>query len=251
MLKILFCDDDAQFATASVVELLKRLSQTCEPGTYSIQPLSNLNQLRKIAKDSAKQWDIVFCDLGWGDLLLEGIQVLHDIQMANPDSHTVLYTAQDANDLVDQALEWKLHFIDQVFRVDTTHFYKNLAGVIEGFLSNQDAQLAAQQRKKTTELMDAVERFPNLGPHDLIPLSKSAYITFINEQYGGFPKMAIERGLDLNHIYRVNRRFKNSPYVVFKWETVQEIVGTKDVNERIAQIKPLLCPARLLRKSSM
>lgn len=252
-LHILFCDDDAQFASESVAELLKRLSQNPDfmPGSYAIQPISNLHQLRQMVSDAeaAKRWDIICCDLGWGDLILEGIQILHDIQMKHPKIHTLLYTAQDANDLVDQALEWKLHFIDHVMRVDKASFYKDVAAIIGGFLNEQGEQAHFQRQKKSSKLVDAVNRYPDLSPHDLIPLLKSAYITFIQETYGGFPQMAIARGLDLNHVYRVNRRFKNSPYVVFKWETVQEIVGTKEINERIAQIKSLLCTVKTLQKS--
>lgn len=306
---ILVCDDDAHFATNAVAEIQRRLVSCDLAELVVVQPLSNVVQLQRIAADpaSARQWQVIFCDLGWGNLTLEGIQLLHDMQFSNPNIFTVLYTAQKMEGLVGQTLEWKLHFIDRVLPVDPTHFYVEVVAIIterlqehrapdgaiaftgldrlppaqrESFVAAARAafvplqhaladQCAAEivltaesaqvrlktdpslhRQKKYAELIAAVEQFPRVAPHDLVPLAKSAYIAFIRARYGGFPQMAAARGLDLNHLYRVNRRFQNAPFVVFKWETIQEIIGSYDAAESLAQVRPLLCPLRVLRTAA-
>lgn len=318
-LNILFCDDDSQFARTQVADLNHQLTikHGILPTTCILQPMTNLAALRKLAKDPAQalQWDACFCDLGWGDFSMEGIQILHDIQMNNPHIYTVLFTAQDENEFIGQALEWKFHFIDKVLKVGDKQFFNKTAQTIldlfyakdEGSLG-KDIQLsgarmlpattrdlfltkAAQELKQLQtfftgllkvdknqklaldisissegmqmklkqdpsskrpiiyqELLDKLERFPEIEANDLLALSKAAYIEFVQKKYGGFPQMALERGLDLNNIYRVNRRFKNAPFIVFKYETIQEIVASYNTGESSEEIRKLLCPPALLRK---
>lgn len=318
-LRILVADDDPQFANSLAQTLTKRLAsaEDAESTPCDITVIANLARLREIAGQPNRpaQWDVIICDLGWGDLTLEGIQILHDIQMNHPRIGTILYTAQDPTTIAGQALEWKLHFIDQVVRVDQANFIGKLTRTIaahrrradhdgeeqivfhgahllppplrgrmmercmpilrqlqraltDGLANSAATDLAAEirctaddiqlafkpgdrthQRQRHQVLLEALHRFPRTAPHDLLPLAKVAFIEFIKERYGGFPQMAKERGLDLNNIYRVNRRFRNAPFLVFKYETIQEIVGIYDETERTTQIRALLCPAPTIKRA--
>lgn len=58
--------------------------------------------------------------------------------------------------------------------------------------------------------------------------------------------MAKARGLDLNNVYRINRRFKNSPFVVLKYDTIQEVTGIQEPDKRTECIKKMLCPLAAL-----
>lgn len=314
---ILFGDDDRQFLTSTVTHLQRQLTTRIPDIDWHITPVSSLAALRKIVTtpQEAQHWQMFFCDLGWGDLNLEGIQILHDMQMNHPHVVTVLYTAQDANQAVDQALEWQFQFIDHVLRVDDSSTFRDeVLRVIQEHLMVDDLQFAgevgftathlvpkpqqpaiidriaremrrlqrnlyaalagtteslafelqvapnqlqvrfrpdpgAEQNQRIAELIDNTSAFPRVAPHDLLPLMKARYIQFIKDTYGGFPAMAKARGVDLNNIYRVNRRFKNAPFVVFKFETIQEIIGIYETEPRIATIQSLLCPASLLRRA--
>ncbi|MDO8493836.1 MAG: hypothetical protein Q7S68_00665, partial [Deltaproteobacteria bacterium] len=243
LLNILFCDDDNQFASSQVADLNERLAKEgITKETCVIQSLSNLNTLRKMATTpkEALQWDAIFCDLGWGDLTLEGIQILHDIQMTNPHIYTLLFTAQDENEFIGQALEWKFHFIDKVLKVgDKQFFNKMVKTILDLFYEKDEGSIesdihlsgsrilspttrdllltkASQELKQLQtffsellktdkekklaldisfssegmtlkvkkdpaskrpqifkDLLDKLERFPKIEPHDLLPLSKS------------------------------------------------------------------------------
>ena len=317
-LHILLCDDNVAFVKRLAADVRRKLAEEMEMNQTMccIESISRLSALKKLSQnpDEALRWDAIFCDLGWGDLTLEGIQVLHDFQLSHPNIFTVLYTAQDENESVEQALEWKLHFVDRVLRVGEADFlekrvhtiveqwdrkesaravpitgtrllpaemrkmfseqtlpelkrlrhkisllfqksrHKGLTAAIDLSSKEMKLQLKAdpdlQKQQRLMELIQNVQRFPKVETHDLIPLSKPAYIEFVQKKYGGFPQMAAERGLDLNNIYRVNRRFKNTPFVVFKYETIQEIIGIYDPEEKEKQITQLLCPLPILRKTA-
>src|SRR3989338_7997914 len=316
-LKILLCDDDVQFAQNQTANLLRKLKtrHSLSEGTCWIHPLSNLSEIRKIASnpEEAGEWDAIFCDLGWGDLTLEGIQLLHDIKINHPSIFTLLYTAQYEDEIIGQTLEWKLSFVDRILKVGERGFFEKLMTAVMELLqeekipadsvkligarllpdamssshlkklmtelrylkgrlqkmlrvtpqetfaaeidvSSREIRLklkqdpASQQQQKLQQLLDSLERFPRLSPHDLLPLSKTAYIEFIKKVYGGFPQMAEVAGLDLNNIYRVNRRFKSSPFVVFKYDTIQIILGVLDPANRENQLRELLSPAAVIQK---
>ena len=133
ILNVLFCDDDNQFAQTQSANLSHKLLARfgIEEKACRIHPVTHLNQIRKIATtaEESEKWDVIFCDLGWGSLTLEGIQILNDIQLNNPRILTVLYTAQDENETITQALEWKLNFVDQIIRIDGTDYFKEMLGV--------------------------------------------------------------------------------------------------------------------------
>ena len=263
---VLICDDDASFARGQASDLKKRLAAWLgeESHLCRIETLSQLAVLRRLSKNprEAIQWDMVCCDLGWGDLTLEGIQVLHDFQLSHPSVFTVLYTAQSENESVGQALEWKLHFVDRVLRVSDRNFFEQLLSLVLEHLQQKRSTPATLGREKSklkpdqlrqqrmTELMTNLQRFPRLEAHDLLALAKPAYIRFVQEKFGGFPQLAKTTGLDLNNIYRVNRRFKNSPFVVFKYDTIQILFGLFDVQEREKEIARLLCPEDVLRHAA-
>lgn len=113
-------------------------------------------------------------------------------------------------------------------------------------LKKQEAR--SRQNRRYEELLAKVQKFPNLDPHDLIPLDKEAYETFVKDKYGSFPKMASKTGLDLNNLYRVSRRAKNDPFVVFQYETVLEIVGSYNPQEREGIIQKLLFSSEHLKE---
>jgi len=396
ILNVLFCDDDNQFAQTQSANLSHKLLARfgIEEKACRIHPVTHLNQIRKIATtaEESEKWDVIFCDLGWGSLTLEGIQILNDIQLNNPRILTVLYTAQDENETITQALEWKLNFVDQIIRIDGTDYFKEMLGSLERKFSDKrrcllaqsekegvcrklekflnylddydvasfeellkvndskfmndmlfkyvfpecnlitllnksirteqlryirnslnqlvneydqfslnqivsikgmrtlpkeardefsakvsslldemrqkllpllkgqgDEQLAAdinmtsrsvelilkanpvsQKMKRYEELIKSLGQFPKIEDHDLLPLSKFAYIEFVKEKYSGFPQMAEARGLDLNNIYRVNRKFKNSSFIVFKFDTIKEIIGIYEKDSQEETIKKLL-----------
>ena len=98
--------------------------------------------------------------------------------------------------------------------------------------------LRSQERIKL--LQQKSHDFPRVESHDLLPISKEAYFEFVKEKYGGFPQMAKERGLDLNHIYRVNRKFKNEEYIVYKYDTIREIIGLNDIEACNKVVKGML-----------
>ena len=263
---LLICDDDASFARGQAADLRKKLATVLGEGAglCRIETLSKLAILRRLSQNprEASQWDMVCCDLGWGDLTLEGIQVLHDFQLSHPSVFTVLYTAQSENESVGQALEWKLHFVDRVLRVSDRNFFEQLLSLVLEHLQQKRSTPATLGREKSklkpdqlrqqrmTELMTNLQRFPRLEAHDLLALAKPAYIRFVQEKFGGFPQLAKTTGLDLNNIYRVNRRFKNSPFVVFKYDTIQILFGLFDVQEREKEIARLLCPEDVLRHAA-
>lgn len=393
LLHIVLCDDDSQFAQNQIKELDRKI-KTRFMYTDEAVTISSLSQVDQIKEKSKQEnWDVIFCDLGWGDLTLEGIQILNTVKIEKPQVYTVLYTAQDENDAISQALQWQLDFIDQVIRIeDKDYFSKMLSavhavfnqkrdallklvddekvvGILEQFVDSssdvdsaqlmklsdseiyngykvkdlfpechflahhgkevnqktydevveyideiierltvgeqqipvhfkglrlldsesrsqfvqkmlpvlQDLQSqlpplltvdgeekfaadisvshrdiclkmkknpVAQDMKKYNELIMNLKRYPRVEAHDLLPLNKTKFIEFIKETYGGFPQMADARGLDLNNIYRVNRRFKHLPVIVFKNETIQEIVGERDVDRQRTIVTGLLSSAR-------
>lgn len=325
ILNILFCDDNTQFAFNQVETICRKLKTKYGMGnpSVSIEAITHLKAIHDLIADPPvlAKYDLIFCDLGWSDLTLNGIQLLHDVQMANPRIYTVLYTAQDEDQVISQALKWQLDFIDTVIKIDGNDYFKEMidvirhqfrrkvveivgAGeiemirkrlamylspkgpkgpdkdsddqsVIEGHdfydlfpecrqLTTCRGKLSAEQMEKIkktvrewmdeistvttiklsdgylSRLMEVLGQFPRIERADLLALKKSSYIEFIKTKYGGFPQMARERGLDLNNIYRVNRRFKGAPFVVFQYDTIQEIVGIYDKNESDRAIGGLL-----------
>lgn len=309
MLNILFCDDDDQFAKTQAESLQRKLELRYEITKEScrIEPLSNLERLLKISTGpDAIAWDCIFCDLGWGNLTLEGIQILNNFQLSHPRIFTVLYTAQNEDEIIGQALRWKLDFIDRIIKIDGAGYFEEMLQIIQERVDQMDAvhassnvtlrglrllprerratfsqsagdrlqelqskllelladggkDLAAEiaiakgavtitlkpdpQTQKTTllrELSENRRRFPNLEPHALLGLDKALYIEFVVKTYGGFPQMAEKRGLDLNHIYRVNRKFKQDSFIIFRLDTIQEIVGLRDPAASHSVIQKLL-----------
>lgn len=316
VLKILFCDDDNSFAQTQVKNLQRKLKirHGIDSKQCFIKSFTQLKKLREMSRSEkeSSQWDLIFCDLGWGDLTLEGIQILNDMQMSHPRIFSVLYTAQDEDEIIKQAMEWQLHFVDVIIRIDGPDYFekmlhliyekwkqkqnreslvadvqseKNISFFGERVLSQKfnegnlnalkDDLLTLQEKlsknffakepvalecliseshielkwredplalkqKRYDDLIAILQRFPQIEGHELVALDKPAYIQFIKKKYGGFPQMASARGLDLNNIYRVNRRFKNAPFIVFKFETIQEILGVYDQNESQKLIQNLL-----------
>lgn len=397
-INILVLDDDNQFAQTQTENLQRKLKTRFgfEESTYFVDKITQLNQIPK--KFSGTTWDIVFCDLGWGDLNLEGIQILNDMKMSKPSVYAVLYTAQDPDDeTISQALQWQLNFVDHIIKVDgQTYFEDMLQTVMEVFenkrqqiltkidpqdltvklekfvdlaAKNQAKELSAlietpikdgyqlkhlfpecfflhthadnltpeqkdqalirivdimdgldsmpqehnisiqglrllpqesrsmfsdqvmqelknvqkiiqpllaikknqelaadiqfsshdvrfklksnpidQKKKKYSELIVNLKRYPRIENHDLLALDKERFIEFIKDKYGGFPQMAEARGLDLNNIYRVNRKFKNLPFIVFKHETIMEIIGIYEPNELKNSLTSLLASKKLIHK---
>ncbi len=248
-LNILFCDDDAAFAARLSQALARKLALRFNLGseeiTYSI--LSSLDDVCRLTADTKqlKMYDMVFCDLGWAGLTLAGVQLLHDMQLAHPEIHTVLYTAQDENTAVSQALSWQLDFIDHVVKIDgTAHFEKMLDLIHSCFQNNShDPKIKSglpYSDKKLDELIRNQHQFPRVSDSTLLALDKIRFFSFIKKNYGGFPQMAEARRLDLNNIYRANRRFKHSYCVVFQYATIKEIVGVVDENESVKLIAKLL-----------
>ncbi|MBF0103762.1 MAG: hypothetical protein HQM16_00415 [Deltaproteobacteria bacterium] len=392
-LNILLLDDDNNFAATQAENIRHRLhaSYGLDKEVFFIESSTRLDTITETI--SSRNWDVVLCDLGWGDLNLEGIQILNDIKMSYPSVYAFLYTAQDPSDeTVSQALQWKLNFIDDIIPIDEQDYtmrmvaniidvferkrslllskkdpedtiklledflkaesvHKNkmceknfaegylfkhvfpechylaltepafaddVAGVwrgkvlniidqldhqthehdvsirgtrllpknqrvavikdlsrelhdiqkrIQPLLNEQAESLAAeicvsqyelsikikenpidQRLKKYNDLILNKKRFPRVEGHDLLALDKTSFIEFIKSTYGGFPQMAERRGLDLNNIYRVNRKFKNLPFIVFKYETIAEIIGIHNpdaLNEKIAR---LLSQERQIRR---
>lgn len=405
LLNVLFCDDDSQFAANQVESLLRKLKTRygIEPSHVSITVLTNLKTVKDFAvnTEKLKEFDVIFCDLGWSDLTLEGIQILHDIQMAHPSIYAVLYTAQDEDSIIGQALQWKLDFVDQIIKVDGENYFEKMLQTIRkrfhkkrmdvawtnntnkikeiltkffniceqqnsafeqmkklcdekitdsfcfkdifpectqlAFLGEKFSSDQFQTKKKFIEkildelttsqiendieifgmrhfteekdrteflirvrskiekikeellnlvqidstgktaldllisqagikinvkpdaknqnlqrylsLIEKIKRFPRIEPPDLLALDKALYINFVKGKYGGFPQMAKERNLDLNNIYRVNRRFKRSPFVVFQYDTVKEIIGSYDPKQSESCIKNLLASEKLIAET--
>lgn len=391
ILTILFCDDDNSFALNQIETLARKLWIRCgiDAATCSFSSISHLSLLKEMSTNptQAGKWDVIFCDLGWGELNLEGIQILNDFKLNHPLAGTVLYTAQEKDEIIRQTLEWKLSFIDDVIQIKGLDYLDHMleillenfhkkrltilslldkretfaqlerflqkkskshellkelshiceTTVVDGYLFKQifpecqqlltlpdDAaeqkrkQIEAlveeleseddldsckiqgsrylspelsqklkdmmrqklpllqqdlhpylisktseslslqilfsreeirvsvgkdpltQRQERCQELLNNLKRFPRLEGHDLIPLNKASYIEFVKKRYGGFPQMAQARGLDLNNIYRANRRFKHAPFVVFKYETIQEILGLYDSHEREQRLGTLV-----------
>ncbi|OVE81738.1 hypothetical protein BVY03_02820 [bacterium K02(2017)] len=392
-LNILFLDDDNAFAKTQSENLERRLKNRygLDKSIFNLETITTLESIED--KFKSAKWDIVICDLGWGDLNLEGIQILNNMKMEQPQAFAVLYTAQDPNDdTVSQALQWKLNFIDDIILVEgQDYFEKMMTDIMEVFdkkrlglvsaldsnklisklescltkkaeglnsicnedlkngydfkhvfpevnylniylnqleakqlegvrsriaalidlldqvdnehnvkikgtrilpadlreqftknLSEQmiqvqkqlqphlvcnDESLAAeilvsnyeltiklkrnpldQKLKKYNELIQNKGRYPRLEGHELLALEKIAFIEFIKKTYGGFPQMAESRGLDLNNIYRVNRKFKNMPFIVFKLETITEIIGVYEQEALQDEVKGLLAIESLIQK---
>lgn len=395
LLNVLFCDDDNHFALTQAESLQRKLEvrHAITPQACFIQTLSNRDRLLQISSSKeALNWDGIFCDLGWSNRTLEGIQILNNIQMANPHIFTVLYTAQNEDEIIGQTLQWKLDFIDRVIKIGGPDYFEEMLQILHqqferkrrtimarigkdallhlfeelrqivfhaskeeailklkpmsleksigqyplpvifpehfgvsfsqgslaslqkwvdkmidqidtiqsgpnvllrglrllprdtrdsfsklvsgplgelqskmlALLETSGQKLAAdisiarneielklrpnpqsQQSLWLEELIKNRQRFPNLSPHDLLALKKAAYIEYVLKTYGGFPQMAEERGLDLNHIYRVNRKFKQSPFVVFRYDTVQEMVGLYEEKKRNDVILTILADFHL------
>lgn len=400
--QVLFCDDNTQFAYDQVEALSRKLKVLCgmDAECIRITPMTSLATIQDMLKEGGdiSRYNLVFCDLGWSHLTLKGVQLLHDIQMRDPRIHTVLFTAQSEDAVIQQALQWQFDFIDQIIRVDGHSYFEEMVQVIlreyrkkvmrfvtscgasqeacrrlEMFLrakcgdgphwdeissqcrdvnpggyafldlfpecrqmllhrgklsaekfrkkkeyleelidrlsseENPSAMTllgshllpadqrksfreralvklesvkkemnslfemdlppdialdvtfsrsfvqvklksdpAAQTIKRHLELVEKIERFPQIEWSDLVALNKASYFAFIKNKYGGFPQMAKETGLDLNNIYRVNRRFKGSPIVVFQFSTIKEIVGIYDEMMSVKTIQELLATKELI-----
>lgn len=313
--KVLICDDDHGFAKnlKSVFERKAKLLSQENAVEIFFDAVTLYDELVELVRDSekAQEYQIIFCDLGWGNQNLAGVQILNDFQMSHPYGKTILYTAQDADEIISQTLEWKLHFIDKVIAIQGNNYLDDLFAVVEdlfskdwkfkpgvlfkgkrmiceeGFeeFSNQyfphiqtlqktlgeflekceeplalnvlfdqkeiqvqfKASKSSQATKKYEALLQNYKRFPRLEQHDLLALSKAKYVEFIKNTYGGFPEMAKARFLDLNNIYRVNRKFKNQDFIVFQFETVLEIMGSSNQDESYTNIKNLLAKPSLLK----
>lgn len=403
VLKILFCDDDSQFILTQMDDLTHKLVQNygVSPDAIQITPASTLTEIEAHLKNSSIEYDLIFCDLGWSNRTLEGIQILNRFQINFPGIETVLYTAQDETDAIAQALSWEVDFIDHIIRIQDLSYFNSMQAIIwtrflkkrESILTqikdteniiksiriclehipiqgtdelsllqqiaNQNiatdylfkylfpevqliingktrlsvkkqqairatlneilelldniesttinfsglrilpsekrtqfidqsaqklseiAQLLRQTmidfglnhhdcevhispsntefhlkesaklktNKRIAELIEKQRDFPKINEHDLLALNKELYIRWVKEKYGGFPQLAKERRLDLNNIYRVNRRFKNKPFVVFKFETIREILGCYDTMELESTLRQLLAQEDLLLSS--
>jgi CheY-like chemotaxis protein len=240
-IRILFCDDDATFAQTLTESLSHKLALRHSLGADLVEFVTktNLHELEGLIRDAAslKKIDLVFCDLGWAGLTLKGVQILHDMQLTHPLLYTVLYTAQDENTAVSQALNWQLDFIDAVVRIDGAGHFEAMLKIIYDQIRKRPTPYTDE---KFRELVENHRLFPRVGDGALLALNKVRYFTFIKEKYSGFPQMARERGLDLNNIYRANRRFKQSEFVVFQNATVREIVGIADERESAAIIQKLI-----------
>lgn len=118
----------------------------------------------------------------------------------------------------------------------------------QGLILKLKSNPVDQKVKVYTDLVVNLSQFPRTENHDLLALDKTKFIEFIKTKYGGFPQMAEERGLDLNNIYRVNRKFKNMPFIVFKYETIMEIIGTYDKSEVQHQTGELLAQERTIQQ---
>ncbi len=105
-----------------------------------------------------------------------------------------------------------------------------------------------RQKQKLKKWLENIHQFPKIDNHVLLPLSKSAYTEFVKETYGGFPQMARAKGFDLNHIYRVNRKFKHAQFIVFKYDTIKEMVGSYSTDESNEQIRKLLVNSEILQQ---
>lgn len=313
--KILICDDDMSFAQ-KLKETFSRKTKLlyAEQNTFfEFHIVTVFDELVKLANspEDAQNFDVIFCDLGWGDQNLAGIQILNDFQLSHPYGKTVLFTAQDEDDIISQTLEWKLHFIDQVVSIHGENYLQTLFEVIENlfeqtfaeqpgvhfkgkrlisneshakfcetellkiqnlqnslnaFFSQCEEPLAltvnfdhnhvqiqfkasseSKANKRYLELINNFERFSRLELHEVLGLSKPKYFEFIKKTYGGFPEMAKARFLDLNNIYRVNRRFKNSEIIVFQFETILEIIGAKNAEDAHKTLRPLLADTNQLK----
>ena len=232
-------------------------------GSVSIETITHLKAIHDLIADppALARYDLIFCDLGWSDLTLNGIQLLHDVQMANPRIYTVLYTAQDEDAIISQALKWQLDFIDTIIKIDGNDYFNEMLDVIRNQFRQKMIEIAGagdEVSSATTvklgdrylsRLFETSEQFPRLEKSDLLALKKSSYIEFIKSKYGGFPQMAKERGLDLNNIYRVNRRFKGAPFVVFQYDTIQEIVGIYDKAESDRTIAKMLVAKEVISRA--
>lgn len=397
LLNVLFCDDDNHFAVTQSKSLQHKLETRhgITPAACHIQTLSSLDRLLQISgSKESLEWDCIFCDLGWSNLTLEGIQILNNIQLSHPQIFTVLYTAQNEDEIISQALRWKLDFIDRILKIEDSGYFdamlqilkerfenkrskilaqtpkaplmalleelkkivtvssqeqvlrqlKNwlqahtledypfpvlfpkhfthiasgnslemLKGWVETMMDEVDAIQSApnvtlrglrllpkesrtafsqtvgkrlqelqlelislvennhkdlsadiciakgtiemklrldpqtQQSSLFQELTENLRQFPNIAPHALLGLEKASYIEYVLKTYGGFPAMAEERSLDLNHIYRVNRKFKQVPFIVFRFDTIQEIIGIYEAEARNAILQTLLLPPEMLR----
>lgn len=327
ILNILFCDDNTQFAFNQVETICRKLKTKYGVGSasVSVETITHLKPIHDLIANPPilEKYDLIFCDLGWSDLTLNGIQLLHDIQMANPRIYTVLYTAQDEDAIISQALKWQLDFIDTVIKIDGNDYFNEMLEVIRNrfrrkvveivggaevemirkrlamylnpklpdkipddkpviagydfydlfpgchqLITGRDKLPAGQAekiRKQIEELIDelssastvklgdrylsrlieVLDQFPRVENSDLLAIKKSSYIEFIKKKYGGFPQMAKERGLDLNNIYRVNRRFKGAPFVVFQYDTIREIVGIYDKADSDRTIAEMLAAKEL------
>ena len=315
-IQILLCDDDSSFASQVAPRLEREVNNhkaISGNANVEITTCTLYGQISEISKASAKaqNYDIILCDLGWGDHNLAGIQILNDFQLSNPEIFAVLYTAQDEDDIIAQTLEWKLNFIDRIIKVDgSEYFFEMLESIVEvvqtrlgkadkqtpikgkrlisetdletfensilpdikslhgklmplidsAMSKNVDLQVtfsqnklglqfkasrADQQEQRYLKLTETLSKFPRLEAHDLVALSKKMYLEFVKKTYGSFPGLADERGLDLNNIYRVNRRFKNLPIIVFRFDTVQEMIGKKDSS--LEDVQNLLASKTLLK----
>lgn len=260
-LNILFCDDNTQFAFNQVETLSRKLKTKygISPPSLFIETITHLKGIHDLIDNPAslQKYDLIFCDLGWSDLTLNGIQLLHDIQMAHPKIYTVLYTAQDEDAIISQALKWQLDFIDVVIKIDGNDYFNEMLDVIRSrFQRKVDEMTSGVSDGKRVKLGDHYlnrlietrQQFPRLDKSDLVALEKSSYIEFVKKKYGGFPQMASQRGLDLNNIYRVNRRFKGASFVVFQYDTIQEIVGIYDKEESDRIIATLLAAEESIGK---
>ncbi|MBI2341090.1 MAG: hypothetical protein HYU99_12105, partial [Deltaproteobacteria bacterium] len=177
----------------------------------------------------------------------------------HPKIHTVLFTAQDEDAIISQALKWQLDFIDTVIKIDGNDYFNEMLDVIRNQFQRKAAEADSAlfpinhvkfKGQYLNQLIKSVEQFPRLEPSALLPLNKASYIEFIKKKYGSFPQMAEERGLDLNNIYRVNRRFKGAPFVVFQYDTIQEIVGIYNKAESDRIIGELLTPREAIYQAT-
>ncbi len=265
-LTVLFCDDDSQFASQQIESLERKLKIrfSLDVDAVEIIAITNLKKLQTL-KDNItelQKYDMIFCDLGWSDLTLAGVQLLHDIQMAHPKIYTILYTAQDESDVIKQALSWQFDFIDEIIQIDgSSYFEKMLSSIHKRHQKKSSNNLPSENvkqdlqkdqehiKKRYLTIWHNIQKFPRVEPTDLLALDKSLYLNFIKSKYGGFPQMAKERALNLNNIYRVNRRFRRSALVVFQCNTIQEIIGTLNREENEATLKKLLASEKLIQET--
>jgi CheY-like chemotaxis protein len=82
-IRILVCDDNARFASTIVDSLSRKLKIRHGLPENTVQ-ISSCTQSGQILTElTTKKINLIFCDLGRGDMTLEGVQILKDAKLFN------------------------------------------------------------------------------------------------------------------------------------------------------------------------